>query len=102
MNAVYMDQKHSELGIASFGICIVIIIVLILLNYVANSIKEQVIASLFSLFMSLVALGLGIVGLGQKDRMKLFTILGTILSAVVLIFNGCVFLIFNMLLTGSV
>jgi hypothetical protein len=81
--------KHSEFGIASFSISIVVSIVIFLMIY--NSIfdvKGTVIALLFTLFMYLAALGLGIGGLIQKDRKKDFAILGIIFSIPLICLSG--------------
>ena len=91
-----MEQKHSGLGIASFitsifsGICL-------FLTFVAAGVMEAstpggidetsplavfVGLCMFAfLFIALVALGLGIAGIVQRDRIKLFAWLGTIFSA---------------------
>jgi hypothetical protein len=85
MNTEYMGRKHSGLGIASLSISIIVIIVIIL-GFLLN-IKEGVEDVWFcgTLIISLVALGLGIGGLIQKDQKKLFAILGTIFSAAIII-----------------
>ena len=91
-----MDQKHSGLGVASFIISIVAGGLQFLLLVVAGVMqvstpggmdKNSVAAVLVGLFIfaflfvSLVALALGIGGLVQKDRKKVFAILGTVFSA---------------------
>ena len=92
-----MGKKHSGLGIASFITSIAAAIFTFILLVIAGvtgastpgGIDEEsieaVIIGLFLfafLFLCLIALGLGIAGLIQKDRNKIFAILGTIFSAV--------------------
>jgi len=99
------EQKHSGLGIASFiisivsGTCIFLIIVIgaVMEASIPGGIDEEsagaVMLGLFLFaFLSgdLLALGLGIGGLLQKDRNKIFAILGTVLSVVSLV--GTIFL----------
>lgn len=93
------EKKHSGLGIASFITSIVSGLLIFLLIVVAGvmeatpgGIDEEsagaVMVGLFlfaSLGATLVALGLGIAGLLQKERKKLFAILGTVFSAVSLV-----------------
>jgi hypothetical protein len=92
-------KKHSGPGIASFIISIIsglTGLTLFLTIVVAGVIKmttpgsmdeksaTKIIIGLFSclsLFAALVALGLGIAGLFQKGRKKIFAILGTIFTA---------------------
>ncbi|WP_447593413.1 hypothetical protein [Aquipseudomonas campi] len=91
-----MEQKHSGLGIASFIISIVTGILIFLLFIVAGVIEsstpggineestEAIVLGLFiilMLFINLVAIGLGIGGLCQSERKKIFAILGTIFSS---------------------
>lgn len=93
-------KKHSGFGIASFITSIVSAILIFILMLFAGFIAASspggmdqsstaaVIVGLFLiafLFLSLVALGLGIVGLFQKKRKKIFSVLGTIFSAVTII-----------------
>lgn len=101
-----MEQKHSGIGIAAFITSVVASIFLVLMVVVAGVMEvatpgglneESVPAMVLGLFiivllvMDLVALGLGIAGLFQKDRKKLFAILGTTFSAATII--GILFLI---------
>ncbi len=94
------EQKHSGLGIASFITSIVSGILTFLLIVIAGVIEtstpggmdeESASAMIVGLFLftflgaSLVALGLGIAGLMQKERKKIFAILGTVFAAVTLI-----------------
>ncbi len=90
------ELKHSGLGIASFVISILSGILMFLLFAIAGVVgattpggmdEKSMVAiviglSLFAgLFVALLALGLGIGGLLQKERRKLFAILGTVASA---------------------
>jgi len=92
------EQKHSGLGIASFITSIVSGILIFLIYVIAGAMEvstpggmDEKFATAMSLFLlvfleaSLVALGLGIAGLLQKDRKKIFAILGTIFSAVTIV-----------------
>lgn len=91
-------QKHSGLGIASFIVSIVSGILTFLLVVVAGVIEAStpggideesagaiVLGLLLFAFlgMLLVGLGLGIAGLFQKERKKIFAILGTVFSSVI-------------------
>ena len=89
-----MERKHSGLGIASFITNIVVIFTIALLVIGSNldgAIISQIPLSIYFVFpfVSLVALMLGIGGLIQKDRKKIFAILGTVFSAVIILFFGC-------------
>jgi hypothetical protein len=94
------EQKHSGLGVASFVTSVVSGILMFLLIVIAGIMDTSspggmdekstgaLVIGLFSfLFLgsSLVALGLGIGGLFQKDRKKIFSILGTVFSAVTIV-----------------
>ena len=94
-----MEQKHSKLGISSFGISIGLIIFIIALRFIivndntyayslppSNTLTTARSMWTLSKYGLLVALGLGIGGLLQKDRKKIFAILGTIFSAMTIIF----------------
>lgn len=100
------EKKHSRLGIASFITSIVSAIFIFLLIVIAGVMETSspggideksagaMVLGLFLyafLFASLVALGLGIGGLFQKERKKIFAILGTVFSAVTAI--GTIFFI---------
>jgi len=99
-------QKHSGLGIASFitsvvsGILIFVMIVVagVMETTTPGGIDENSAgAVMVGLFLfaflggSLVALGLGIGALMQKDRKKVFAILGTVFSTVSLL--GTIFIL---------
>ena len=94
------EQKHSRLGIASFITSIVSGILIYLLMVIAASMAASTPAGMYEpsagtliaglsvfafLGVTLVALCLGIVGLLQKERKKIFAILGTVFSAVSLV-----------------
>ena len=95
-----IKQKNSGFGVASFIMSIVIGLLILVLFAVAGVIsastpggmdKQSVqaviigLSILVLLFLALVAMVLGIVGLLQKERKKLFAILGTIFSSLTLI-----------------
>jgi hypothetical protein len=82
-----LEQKQSGPGIASFCISIVASVVIILVD-VLDIINYSIFSYCISLFIPYVALGLGIWGLIQKDRKKLFASIGTILSVVIMIYQG--------------
>ncbi|GAB6070326.1 hypothetical protein JCM30760_14230 [Thiomicrorhabdus hydrogeniphila] len=99
-------QKHSGLGIASFILSIASAVFIFLLVAIAGIIEasnptgmdeESAAAVMIGLFLfiflggALVALGLGIAGLFQKERQKIFAILGVVFSVVTLL--GTVLLI---------
>ena len=92
-----MQHKHSGLGIASFITSIVIYILIVPLLLLAatigdsTNVAEETIEIVLGLCMIamflavLVALGLGIAGLAQKGRNRLFAILGTATAAVAIL-----------------
>jgi hypothetical protein len=103
---ITMERKHSGLGIASFITSVVASISLVLLVVIAGALEvsapgwideESVAAMVLGLFIfallvvDIVALGLGIAGLIQKNRKKLFAILGTVFAAATIL--GILFLI---------
>ena len=94
------NSKHSGFGIASFIISIIAGILTFLDIAVAGMIEvstpggmdeKSVSAALIALFLfafffiAFVALALGIAGLFQKDRRKIFASLGTAFSAATLL-----------------
>jgi len=95
-----MEQKHSGIGIASFITSIVvgilIFFVIVVSGVMAVSMPSEglfVVVGLFVialLIADIVALGLGIGGLCQKDRKKIFAILGTVFSSITVV--GTIFL----------
>lgn len=95
-----MAEKHSGPGIASFVISLVTGILLFVLIVMAavvsvgtqgRQVEESPVMLILGLAMlalvlvDLVALGLGIGGLCQKDRQKIFAILGTAFSTLTLL-----------------
>jgi hypothetical protein len=100
MNANANAPRHSGLGIASFitsivsGICIFAAIALagVMEASTPGGIDEESAGAIMlglALFafmgLSLVALGLGIGGLFQKERKKVFAILGMVFAAATLL-----------------
>jgi phosphoglycerol transferase MdoB-like AlkP superfamily enzyme len=92
------EKKHSGLGIASFIISIISGILVFFLLVIAGVMEVStpggidensagaIILGMFLIalmFVSLVALGLGIGGLLHKERKRIFAILGTVFSLVV-------------------
>jgi hypothetical protein len=99
-------QKHSGFGIASFITSIVsgglIFLLIVIAGFIEASTpggmdEESVIAVIIGLFIlaflgaAFLGLGLGIAGLLQMQRKKVFAILGTIFSAAALL--GTMFII---------
>lgn len=95
-NEYDMPTKHSAFGISSFilsmltGIIIFVLVVIagVLEVSTPGGINEESVEAvvlglciLAALFGCLVAFGIGIAGLIQKDRKKIFSILGVIFSA---------------------
>ena len=90
-----MEAKHSGLGISSFvistltGVAMLVLIVLagVLETTTPGGMDEESLAAVLIglfmfafLFIDLLAAGLGIAGLLQKDRKKIFAILGVIIA----------------------
>ena len=95
-----MQLKHSGPGIASFATSIFSGITLFIMLIVAGVLEtttpggldensvEAVLVGLMLIFMMLVclvSLGLGIGGLLQKERQKIFAILGTTFSSLIIL-----------------
>jgi hypothetical protein len=91
----YIEPKHSGIGIASFVLsCIAALGMFIVIGYAAvvvsshpegldNKSPQAVVIGLAFIgmgFADLLAVGLGIAGMVQSNRKKLFAILGTIIS----------------------
>ena len=102
------EQKHAGLGIASFiismvaGLLVFIVIVIagVMEASTPGGIDETsagaVMVGLFLFLfigMALVALGLGIAGLLQKQRKKIFAVLGTVFSSVTLVGTAFIMLL---------
>ena len=100
-----MELKHSGVGIAAFIISLLMGFITFIVVVIAgvletsspggidqNSVAAAVVGLLIigCILVQLVALGLGIAGLVQKNRKKLFAILGTVFSGMTLL--GVVFL----------
>jgi hypothetical protein len=94
------NQKHSGIGIASFVISIISGTLILLLMGIAGMMEVStpggldeesagavIIGLLLFAFVggSLIALGLGIGGLIQKGKKKIFAILGTIFSSLTIL-----------------
>ena len=95
-----VEQKHSGIGIASFILSLLIGVLLFMVVMFAGymevttpgGISEESVSAIMLglviiglLLLELVAFGLGIGGLFQKDRKKLFAILGTIFSGLAIL-----------------
>ncbi len=93
-----MRLKHSGLGIASFSLSIVVVLIgmltciTIYYAFVGWPVPEFVINNIYyvpvTALISLSSLGLGIAALFQADRKVIFAIIGIVLSAVVFLFFG--------------
>lgn len=95
-----MEQKHSGLGIASFALSLLMGLIILGLVITAGVMEvttpggvdeespQAVVLGCFliiAMLADLAALGLGIGGLIQKDRKKIFAILGTVFSGLTLL-----------------
>ncbi len=95
-------QKHSEAGVASFVISIIVIAIalfpLFLDNNFSRVIKDDALeGKSVGLFLAmLLSLVLGITGLFQKDRQKIFAIIGTVISASIV---SCIALLFSIFMS---
>ena len=92
-------QNESNIGIASFVTSVVSGLFIFMIFVLATVMQAEgydmdgdsaieivlVIALYFFIGATLVAHGLGITGLFQKDRNKIYAILGTVFSAILLI-----------------
>ncbi len=99
------QPRHSGVGVASFVLAIVAAVVLMIDIVVIVSMQfhnprrgreSEMIVGLVILacvVLQLLALGLGIGGLLQRDRKKVFAILGVCFSAVPLLGEACLMLI---------
>ncbi len=92
---VQPSQKHSGIGITSFVISIVAAIAIFVVFVIAGILEastpggldEKSAAAIITglgiialILVDIVALGLGIAGLFQRERIKLFAILGAVFS----------------------
>jgi hypothetical protein len=92
---VQASPKHSGIGIASFVISIVAGVAILIVFAIAGILEattpggmdEKSAAAILTglciialILVDIVALGLGLAGLFQRDRKKLFAILGTVFS----------------------
>ena len=99
-NTEFIKPKHSGFGVASFIISIAVGLLLFIVFAIAgfiqastpggmdqHSIKALVIGlSIIGLFLfDIVAAVLGIIGLFQRERKRLFAILGTLFSSLTVI-----------------
>lgn len=107
-----MDAKHSGLGIASFIISLVAGLAILIAIVIAGIMEantpggidenspEAILLGLVligMMFLDLVALGLGIGALFQRDCKKIFAILGTIFSGVVVLGTAFLMVIGSMM-----
>ncbi|HLU13523.1 MAG TPA: hypothetical protein VKZ64_06150 [Arenimonas sp.] len=107
-----MEAKHSGLGIASFIISLVAGLAILIAIVIAGIMEantpggidenspEAILLGLVligMMFLDLVALGLGIGALFQRDRKKIFAILGTIFSGVVVLGTAFLMVIGSMM-----
>ena len=103
-----MEQKHSGLGIASFALSLLMSAGIFFIIMAAGVIETArpggldenspaaVVIGLIVLaagFANLVAMGLGIAGLFQKDRNKVFAILGTCFATLATILTAAVIVV---------
>lgn len=99
---------HSGLGIASAAISLVVGAGIFLDILVAGFISASspggmaddspeaiIIGLMLFLFLAgaIIALALGIAGLSQKDRQKVFPVIGTVLSALIVLGGGAIVLL---------
>jgi len=80
-----MEKKHSGMGIASFIISLVMLFIQILIyNFSTTHGYSDSLAALFFCLSiaNLVGVGLGIAGLAQKGRKRIFSGLGTTLNGI--------------------
>ena len=92
-------MKHSRLGIASFIVSLVTLLLFFLIILIAGvyatnnpgAIEQEMspflifigFITIFALLLCLVGIGLGIAGALQKDRKVVFAVLGLIFNAVI-------------------
>lgn len=103
-------QKHSGLGLASFIISIVTTVLIFILFVTAGAMEASTpggideesagaivlgLFIIFCIFVQLVALGLGIGSLCQSGKNKIFGLLGTIFSGLMVLLTILVIVIGN-------
>jgi hypothetical protein len=93
-----MELKNSGYGTASFGLASLTALLMFILVIIAgvmqnsgnmnpnSSIAMMIgLAMFFFMFLDLVALVLGVIGLFQQDRKKLFAVLGIVIAGLTLL-----------------
>jgi hypothetical protein len=94
-----MEQKNSGFGISAFGISIVSGIFMLIIIVTAGVMGSQPggvdenspiamtvgLAMFFFLFLDMIAVMLGIIGLFQQDRKKLFAVLGIAIASLTIL-----------------
>jgi hypothetical protein len=103
-----IEPRHSGLGISSFVLSVIIGVLMFCLFVIAGVIEqttpggmdeEAVSTMLVGLFLigfmvlDVVAIGLGIAGLFQANRRKLFAILGVVFASITLLLTGLLMVI---------
>jgi hypothetical protein len=103
-----MELKHSGIGITAFIFSLVMALIAFIIIIIAgvleasspggideSSAAAAVVGLLIigCLLVQLVALGLGIAGLIQKNRKKIFAVLGTVFSGMTLVGVGFLMLV---------
>ena len=109
-----LNLKHSGLGISSFIIALIIgffvFVIVMFAGYVEmttpGGMNESSVAAvliglaiIFGLFVSIIGLGLGIGGLFQKNKKKVFPILGIVMNGAIIL--GVSFLVIIGILSQS-
>ena len=107
-----MEEKHSRLGIASFALSLVVGFLILVLFVVAGVLAQRhggggqypgavaVGAGMILLVgLDFLAIGLGIAAVCQKERKRLFGVLGLIFSALTVFGSGAL-VAFGVLLTA--
>ena len=96
--AAWVPQKHSGVGVASFIIAIavgllelaMVVLAAVLVQHASSQTPPTMAFAgcgmLLGLAACVVGVVLGIVGLGQSDRRKLFAVLGLCFNALILLF----------------
>ncbi|MEG0961907.1 MAG: DUF6142 family protein [Lachnospiraceae bacterium] len=89
-NYKFTQKKQSVQGMISFGISVISVgvgigMVVISFQKNGNASVYTGSAGLFSLLLSMLALGIGITGLKEEGKYKLFSVLGTVVSSMALL-----------------